>query len=136
MFNLGSSHRLIPTAVTLDPFDISLYATTEGLRSLQTRFSMYLRGVAYPTRFIAFRHPPISRSALAMSDNGRAARAMPNSKPCCTNIAASTRGIYRIRQKWDMKIMGGRLGHIECQPMQERAAQSETSHADAKDPPY
>src|SRR5262245_13193115 len=55
MFNV--QRPTVPTAMRLDPFDISLYATTEGLRSLQTRFSLYLRGLATPARFIAFQTP-------------------------------------------------------------------------------
>jgi hypothetical protein len=57
MFNVMGNRLLVATAVQLEPFDISLYATTEGLRSLQTRFSLFLRGLAHPTRFIAFQTP-------------------------------------------------------------------------------
>jgi hypothetical protein len=57
MFNVTSNRQTIPTSIYLEPFDISLYATTEGLRSLQNRFSMYLRGIPHATRFIAFQTP-------------------------------------------------------------------------------
>jgi hypothetical protein len=56
MFNT-TNRQPIPTAVYLEPFDISLYATAEGLKSLQTRFSLYLRGLAQPARMIAFQTP-------------------------------------------------------------------------------
>jgi hypothetical protein len=53
MFN-SSARQAIPTAIQLEPFDISLYATAEGLRSLQTRFSLYLRGLSHTARAIAY----------------------------------------------------------------------------------
>jgi hypothetical protein len=53
----SSSRQAIPTIIDLEPFDISLYATEEGLRSLQQRFSLYLRGLVQPARFIAFQTP-------------------------------------------------------------------------------
>jgi hypothetical protein len=56
MFN-SSTRQAIPRAIQLEPFDISLYATAEGLRSLQTRFSLYLRGLSHSARFIAFQTP-------------------------------------------------------------------------------
>ena len=56
MFNTKARER-VPVAVELQPFDISLYATEEGLRSLQNRFSMYLRGLTGPARFMALQTP-------------------------------------------------------------------------------
>jgi Cdc6-like AAA superfamily ATPase len=56
MFN-SQSRQSVATPIYLEPFDISLFATVEGLRSLQNRFAMYLRGLTAPTRFIAFQTP-------------------------------------------------------------------------------
>jgi hypothetical protein len=56
MFNVQSRPQIATTAY-LEPFDISLYATEEGLRSLQTRFASYLRGVSHPIRFFAIQTP-------------------------------------------------------------------------------
>jgi Cdc6-like AAA superfamily ATPase len=56
MFNQGN-RQWVATAVTLEPFDISLYATREGLNALQSRFASYLRGLTHPARFIAFQTP-------------------------------------------------------------------------------
>jgi len=56
LFNTKARER-VPVAVELQPFDISLYATEEGLRSLQNRFSMYLRGLTGPARFVALQTP-------------------------------------------------------------------------------
>jgi hypothetical protein len=54
---IATERQLVPVAVSMEAFDISLYATADGLRSLQNRFSMYLRGMAQPARFIAFQTP-------------------------------------------------------------------------------
>ena len=56
MFNTAS-RETVATAIELQPFDISLYATAEGLRSLQQRFSMVVRGLAHSARFIALQTP-------------------------------------------------------------------------------
>jgi len=56
VFNTESK-PVVATAVELEPFDISLYATEEGLRSLQSRFSMYLSGLSGPARFISLQTP-------------------------------------------------------------------------------
>lgn len=59
MFNglNGTPRQLLPTVVLLEPFDMSLYATVEGLRALQGRFSQTLRGVSHPARLIALQTP-------------------------------------------------------------------------------
>lgn len=56
MFNTAT-RAPVATAVALQPFDISLYATAEGLRSLQTRFALYLRGITQPMRFMSLQTP-------------------------------------------------------------------------------
>ena len=56
MFNTkATERRAVP--IELEPFDISLYATEAGLRDLQNRFSMYLRGATGSLRFLALQTP-------------------------------------------------------------------------------
>ena len=94
MFNT-QSRELVPTPVALQPFDISLYATEEGLRSLQNRFSMYLRGLSGPARFVALQ-TPANLSARIHYVGGKAGRAeSPVKRASCTNTAVSTRNCRR-----------------------------------------
>ena len=48
---------LTPTTVLIEPFDITLHDNAGGLHALQQRFSLWLRGVQAPTRFITWQLP-------------------------------------------------------------------------------
>jgi len=47
----------VARSVLLEPFDISLHGTDEGLRGLQNRFAMWLRGFNGPLRFVTWQIP-------------------------------------------------------------------------------
>ncbi|MCB9460181.1 MAG: hypothetical protein H6670_11075 [Anaerolineaceae bacterium] len=55
----AKSKRMTAIAHTLliDPFDIMLHGTSEGLQSLQNRFSLWLRGLTGPARFVTWQLP-------------------------------------------------------------------------------
>jgi hypothetical protein len=53
MFNVNN-HPKVATSFMLQPFDISLYGTSEGEAYLQNRFAMFLRGLSHEARFFAF----------------------------------------------------------------------------------
>lgn len=41
----------------MEPFDIVLHATEEGVQSLQSRFSTWLRTLREPARFVCWQMP-------------------------------------------------------------------------------
>lgn len=48
---------LTPHTVLIEPFDIVLHGTPEGLQALQNRFSLWLRGLQGPSRFVTWQMP-------------------------------------------------------------------------------
>jgi hypothetical protein len=75
MMNLrnGTQERDLPARTFLiEPFDIILHATTEGLQALQTRFSGWLSGLTGPARFVCFQIPATLNEKIAAVN--RAAR--------------------------------------------------------------
>lgn len=49
--------HLIPRTLLIEPFDLQMHSTVEGLMALQNRFSLWLRGLAGPARFITWLMP-------------------------------------------------------------------------------
>lgn len=55
----GRKKKVFPHTVMVEPFDIAMYHTRDGqgLSSLQNRFATWLRGLAFPSRFIYWQMP-------------------------------------------------------------------------------
>lgn len=49
--------HLVPRTVLIDPFDITMHGTPERLQALQNRFSLWLRGLGGPARFVTWQIP-------------------------------------------------------------------------------
>lgn len=66
MAAIGRKATLTPRTVLMEPFDIAMFHTRDGqgLYSLQNRFSMFLRSLAYPTRFIYWQMPADLRGRI------------------------------------------------------------------------
>ncbi len=68
----------------IEPFDIMLHATEEGVQSLQARFSTWLRTLREPARFVCWQMPAtlndkissLSRKAQEVDDGQRRALLM------------------------------------------------------------
>lgn len=54
---LRRSAQLTPRTVLIEPFDLVLHGTPEGQTTLQNRFSLWLRGLAGPARFVTWQVP-------------------------------------------------------------------------------
>jgi hypothetical protein len=75
------STRDVPARTFLiEPFDMMLHATEEGVQALQTRFASWLRALPGPARFVCWQMPAtlddkiaaVSRAARVTDDPGRA----------------------------------------------------------------
>jgi hypothetical protein len=75
------STRDVPARTFLvEPFDMMLHATEEGVAALQTRFASWLRALPGPARFVCWQMPAtlddkiaaVSRAARVTDDPGRA----------------------------------------------------------------
>jgi hypothetical protein len=68
----------------IEPFDIMLHATEEGVQALQARFATWLRTLPGPARFFCWQTPAsldeqivrVSRAACETADERRAALLM------------------------------------------------------------
>ncbi|MBI5668439.1 MAG: hypothetical protein HZC41_10570 [Chloroflexi bacterium] len=54
---LRRGEQRVPRTVLIEPFDIVLHGTPEGLQALQNRFSLWLRGLQGPARFVTWQLP-------------------------------------------------------------------------------
>ena len=57
---------LSPHTVLIEPFDIAMFNTRDGqgLYSLQNRFATFMRGLAFPARFVYWQMPADLRSRI------------------------------------------------------------------------
>jgi hypothetical protein len=54
---LRRAEQLVPRTVLIEPFDLVLHGTPEGQTALQNRFSLWLRGLQGPARFVTWQMP-------------------------------------------------------------------------------
>ena len=57
--------NLVPILTLIEPFDILLHATEDGVNALQARFSTWLRTLTEPARFLCWQMPATLDAKIA-----------------------------------------------------------------------